>query len=278
LLKNYILDLFEKVKEIIEYRQLLFRLVQKELKVRYKYPFLGFLWAFIVPLCMIFVFMLIFSYIIKIPSPGYPFFIFLVSALFPWNYLNLSISTSTMSLLDSGSLIKKVYFPREIIPISIVVVNLILFVFSLGLMLIFIMLFGISFSSLIFLLPGVIFVQTIFISGLCLIVSSLQVKYRDIKYIVEILLILWFYLTPIFYPLELVASISNNFLKIYMLNPFTQLITFYRIIMIKNYINILPTQVDLLRLMIFNLVICSATLFLGLIIFKKQEPRFADLV
>ncbi len=272
------INLYKKLKEIIRYRELLFRLVLKELKVRYKHPFLGFFWAFIVPLCMILIFMLVFSYILKVPHQGYPFFIFLVSALFPWNYLNLSISTSTMSLLDSGNLIKKVYFPRELIPISIVVVNLVLFIFSLGLMLIFIIPFGIKLSPLIFFLPGVIFMQTIFISGICLIVASLQVKYRDVKYIVEVLLILWFFLTPIFYPLELIANVSDNVFKIYMLNPLTQLITLYRIIIINNYIKCLPPQVNILELIFFNSAICIITFLSGFIIFKKQEPRFSDLV
>lgn len=272
------INLYKKLKEITRYRELLFRLVLKELKIRYKHPFLGFLWAFIVPLCMILIFMLIFSYILKIPHQGYPFFIFLVSALFPWNYLNLSISTSIMSLLDSGSLIKKVYFPREIIPISIVAVNLVLFVFTLGLMLIFVIPFGVKLQPLIFFLPGIIFMQTVFISGLSLIVSSLQVKYRDTKYIAEVLLIFWFYLTPIFYPLELIAGISDKFFKIYMLNPLTQLITLYRITIINDYIKVLPPQINILELILSNLAICTITFIVGFIIFKKQEPRFADLI
>ncbi len=272
------INLYKKLKEIIQYRELFFRLVLKELKIRYKHPFLGFLWAFIVPSCMIIIFIWVFSYILKIPHQGYPFFIFLVSALFPWNYLSLSISTATMSLLDNGSLINKVYFPREIIPLSIVAVNLVLFIFSLGLMLIFVVPFGIKLRPLIFLLPGVIFMQTIFISGICLIISSLQAKYRDIKYIVEILLILWFYLTPIFYPLELIAGLSDKVFKIYMLNPLTQLITLYRIIIIDNYIKVLPPQVNIFELIFSNLAISIIILLLGFIIFRKQELRFIDLI
>lgn len=272
------INLYKATKAVVQYRDLLFRLVLKELKVRYKHPFLGFLWAFIVPCTMILIFMLVFSYILKIPAQGYPFFIFLVTALFPWNYLSLSLSTSVMSLLDSASLVKKVYFPREIIPLSIVLVNLVLFIFSLGLMLIFVMLFGIKFHSLIFFLPLAVFIQTLFISGLCLIVSSLQVKYRDIKYIVEVLLILWFYLTPIFYPLEVIGAISDKFLKIYMLNPLTQLITLYRIAIIKDYIKVIPPQINISALILTNLAVCVITFLLGFIIFKKQEPRFADLV
>lgn len=272
------INLYNKIQDIFRYRELLFKLSLKELKVRYKHPFLGFLWAFIVPLCTILIFILIFSYILKVPHQGYPFFIFLVSALFPWNYLSLSIAASVMSMLDNGSLIKKVWFPRELIPISIVFVNLALFILSLGFMLILVVFFGIKLHPLIFFLPGVIFMQTIFISGICLIVSSLQVKYRDIKYIVEVLLILWFYLTPIFYPLGLIANISNVFLKIYMLNPLTQLITLYRITMISGYIKTLPPQISMPGLIFSNLAICIFTLLLGFIIFKKQEKHFADLI
>ncbi len=271
-------DLYNKFQDIFRYRDLLFRLVLKELKVRYKHPFLGFLWAFIVPLCMILIFILVFSYILKVPHPGYPFFIFLVSALFPWNYLSLSVSTSVMSLLDSGSLIKKVYFPREIIPISIVFVNLVLFILSLGLMLILVVSFGIKLHPLIFFLPVVIFMQSIFICGICLIVSSLQVKYRDIKYIVEVLLILWFYLSPIFYPVELIANFPSIFFKIYMLNPLTQLITLYRIIIISDYIKTLPPQISISGLIFSNLAICIITLLLGFITFKKLDASVADLV
>ncbi len=183
-----------------------------------------------------------------------------------------------MSLLDSGSLISKVYFPREIIPLSIVAVNLVLFVFSLGSMLIFMLPFGMKLNSLIFFLPVAILMQTVFISGICLIVSSLQVKYRDVKYIIEVVLIFWFYLTPIFYPLELIANISDTFFKIYMLNPLTQLVTLYRIIMINNYVEALPPQVNILGLISSSLITCISTFLLGLAIFKKQEPRFGDLV
>ncbi len=270
--------MIRQLKEIIQYRHLLFRLVLKELKFRYKHPFLGFLWAFIVPFSMILIFMLVFSYFLKIPHQGYPFFIFLVSALFPWNYLNLSLSTSTMSMLDNASLIKKVYFPRELIPLSIVLLNLVLFIFSLLLMLIFTISMKIKFSFFILWLPAIIFLETIFVAGLCLIISSLQVKYRDIKYIVEVLLMFWFYLTPIFYPLDLVANISGNFFKIYMLNPLAQLITFYRIALIGDYIKFIPPQINLLELIFYNLLICIITFLLGLIVFKRQNPRLADLL
>jgi ABC-2 type transport system permease protein len=222
--------------------------------------------------------MFVFSYVIKLPQKGYPFFIFLVSGLFPWNYLILSISASTTSLLDRSDIIKKVYFPRAIIPMSIVAVNLVLFIVSLGLMLIFLIICKVRLTPLVFLLPVIILMQTFFILGFSFVVSSLQVKYRDIKYIVEVLLFLWFYLTPIFYPLDLIAVIPGPLLKIYMLNPLTQLITFYRIALISNYVNSIPSQIDLLGLMLSSFLICATVFFFGFIIFKKQEQQFVDLI
>jgi ABC-type polysaccharide/polyol phosphate export permease len=270
--------MFNRIKEIFAYRSLLYRLVLKEFKVRYKHPFLGIVWALVIPLCMILIFIVVFSYFLKVPHQGYPFFIFLASAVFPWNFLNLSITTSTMSFLDNSELVKKVYFPREIIPISIVTVNLILFVLTIFLMLIFVFFSGLKINSGILFLPLVVFMQTAFICGICLIVSSLQAKYRDIKYIVEALLIFWFYLSPVFYSLNTVASISDNVLAVYMLNPLTQLITFYRIALINGYWKTLPAQLDLPSLIFTNCAVCLATLLLGLAVFKKYDQQLADLI
>lgn len=270
--------LYGRLIEIIKYRELILRLVLKELKLRYKQPYLGFLWAFIVPLCLIIIFMVIFSYILKVPDYGYPFFLFLFSAILPWNFLNLSVSTSVMSLIENSGLIKKVYFPREIIPISIVILNLVLFIFGLGLMLVFIVFYGVRLNYLILFLPLVILMQAIFICGLCLIITSLQVKYRDIKYIVEVIFIFWFYLTPIFYPLETISGISDKLFNLYMLNPLTQQITLYRVIIIDGYLKVISGQVNLFKLVVFSSASSIFTFILGLGVFKKQERSLSDLL
>lgn len=270
--------IYRQLGKIIQYRQLLLRLAFKELKVRYKHLVLGFLWAFIVPSCTILVFLFVFRFIIKIPTQGYPFSIFLVSALFPWSFLCLSLSNSIMSIIENGNLIKKVYFPREIIPISVVVANLVLFIFSLATVFILLFFLGLKLTPLILFLPFIIMLQTFFILGLALIVSSLQVKYRDIKYIMEIIFIFWFYLTPIFYPLSFVAGISDTFLKIYMLNPLAQFITLYRITLINNYINSIPPQINLFYLVLVSALTSTVVFLTGFLIFKKQEPSFTDLL
>jgi ABC-2 type transport system permease protein len=145
-------------------------------------------------------------------------------------------------------------------------------------MILFLVVFHIEITPLIFFLPLIVFFQTIFTIGISLISASLQAYFRDVKYIVELLLMAWFYLTPIFYPLTLVSGISDNLLKLYMLNPFTGIVTFYRLSLLGGYIKSLPPQIDIFYLLIFCLLSCIVIFFLGFIIFRKFEPRFTDLV
>ena len=271
-------NIFIWFREISKYRQLIFNLASKQIKVKYKHPVLGFLWALLVPLSLSLVFMLVFSKIIKVPIANYPFFIFLITALFPWNFFNLSVSESTMSILEGGELIKKVYFPREIIPISIVLTNLINFVFTVIVVIFFLLIFKIKISILILFLPFIILLQIFLISGIVLMVSSLQVRFRDIKYVIEVLLSLWFYLTPIFYPLNLVANISERFLGFYLLNPLTQLVTLYRVVFLPDYINQLPATISIYHLIFGCILLCLGIFYLGILVFRKYAPDFADYI
>jgi len=270
--------MLKRIKSIIDNYELIFKLSSKEIKVRYKSPFLGFLWALLVPLCIIFIFKIIFSLILKIPMGGYPFFIFLTTAVFPWNFFSLSVSNSVLSIQENSNLIKKIYFPREIIPLSIILANLINFILTIILILPTFYLFGLRFDYYIFLLPLVIFIEFVFVVGISLIFSSLQVYFRDIKYIVEILLFVWFYITPIFYSLDLVLNTSNLFFRLYMLNPLTQIVTLYRVALLKGYVFKLPAGINTLWLIATSMGISLAVFFLGLYSFKKLEIRFADLV
>ena len=267
------------MKELIKYRELLIRLAWKEIRVRYKEPILGFAWAFLVPLFMTLIFMFIFTKIVKIPFKAYPFFIFLATGMFPWNFFSLSLSTSTMSILESGSLIKKVYFPREIIPISIVFANAINFLFTLVILISFVIIGGIKLGPWLLLLPVVFVLQILFTSGIALMISGLQVAYRDVKYIVDVVLPFWFYVVPIFYPLELVFNVSKNLFFIYMLNPMVGLITLYRVALLgdAHIVNLL-SRVNILAIFLYSSMSSIFFFYLGFSIFKKYEPVFADLV
>lgn len=271
-------NIFIWFKEISKHHQLIFSLISKQIKVKYKHPVLGFLWALLIPLLLSLVFMVVFSRIIKIPISNYPFFIFLITALFPWNFLSLSVSEATMSILEGGELIKKVYFPREIIPISIVLTNLINFIFTCVVIIFFLIIFRIKITILLLFLPLIILLQTFLISGIVLMVSCLQVRYRDIKYAIEVLLLLWFYLTPIFYPINLVANISERFLRFYLLNPLTELVTLYRFVFLPDYIYQIPATISIYHLIFVCIFLCVGIFYLGLLVFRKYAPDFADYI
>ena len=263
---------------IFNFRQLLVHLANKDLKIRYKYSLLGFSWMIFIPLCMAIIFKIVFSVIVRISTPEYPFFIFLMTGIFPWSYLSNTLFSTTNCLVDNSNFIKKVYFPREIIPLSILVNNLISFILMIVVALVFIFLSKVEISKYIIFLPLVIFCQTIFMVGLILIFSSLQVLYRDIKYLVEILLLFWFYLTPVFYSLTLVKQVSNQFFNIYMFNPLTCLITLYRITLIRNYTATLPPDLNVSYVAIYSSFISFLFFVLGLIVFSKNDRRLSDYV
>jgi ABC-2 type transport system permease protein len=272
------MGLITGIKNILQHRELLFYLAIRELKIRYKYPILGFLWMLIVPFSMAVIFKVVFSLIIRIDIAPYPFFIFLISSVFAWNYFALTLSQTTTSLVDNSNLIKKVYFPREIIPLSILIGNLMTFIPAILLILVILLIFRIKIGVSILFLPFAVLVQTLFMSGLVLITSSLQVLYRDVKYIVEILILLWFYLTPIFYPLSLVEQLSPQFLKIYMFNPLTCLITLYRLVLLPGFISTLPKGINVGYLVNYTIFVSLLFFIWGLFVFRRYDARVSDFV
>lgn len=266
------------IKTLIQYRHLLWNLAIKDIKVRYRSPTLGFFWTIINPLVTVFIYKFIFSTIFKAQVENYPFFIYLMTAIFPWTYFSSSINAAVECILSNRELIKKTYFPRQIIPVSVVLANLLNFLPALIVMLLILAFFRMQFTILILLVPVILLLQTIFTIGLALIVSSLQVILRDVKYIVELLLMAWLFLSPGFYSLLMVANFSERLLKFYILNPFVCLFTLYRIAFLKGYATTLPSGVNLFGLSIWTVIVSITIFFLGFIIFKRYESRFSDLV
>jgi ABC-2 type transport system permease protein len=273
-----VIGIINQIKSLIQYRHLLWDLAIKDIKVRYRSPTLGFLWAILTPLIMVFIFKFVFSTILKARVEGYPFFIYLMTAIFPWTYFSSSINGATDSIISNKELIKKTYFPRQIIPVSIVLANLINFLPALIVMLLILSFFRIQFTIFIILLPVILLFQTIFTIGLALIVSGLQVILRDVRYIVELLLMAWLYLSPGFYSLTMVANFSEKFFKLYILNPFVGLFCLYRIVFLKGFAKTLPREVDILGLSIWTVIVCITVFFFGFLVFKRYESRFSDLV
>ncbi len=270
--------IISQIKDLIQYRHLLWDLAIKDIKVRYRSPTLGFLWAAFIPLIMVFIFKFVFSTILKTEIENYPFFVYLMTAIFPWAYFASSVGSATESIFSNRDLIKKTYFPRQIIPISVVLANLINFLPALFIMLLMLFFFRMHFTVSIFLLPLAILLQIILTVGLALIFSSLQVILCDVKYIVELLLMAWLYLSPAFYSLKIVANFPSVFLKLYLLNPFVGLFTLYRIALLEGYVKTLPQAINIYGLLIQTAIVCIGICLLGFLVFRKYEKKFSDLV
>ena len=211
-------------------------LALKDLKVRYSRPALGFLWAFLSPLLTVAIFYIVFGIILKVKTEEAPFVLYLMSGVFPWMFFQDSIFRSVTSLADNKNLIKESNFPIYLIPISIVITNGIIFLPSL---------FVVVFSSLfvlkglpffIILLPVVLIVHLIITMLLSVIFSILYVRWRDLKYILEAIFLLLFYLTPIFYPISLLKGLFSDMLyKAYVYNPLVGILILYRVTLLKGF-------------------------------------------
>ena len=222
------------LRELLRCRELIFNLVERDLKARYKNSIMGFLWSLLNPLGMMLVFTIVFTVLIPNNNvPKYP--IFLLAGLLPWNFFSAGVMVGTNSIVMSSSLVKKVYFPREVLPIASVLANLVNFLLSLVVLFAVLIAFHGSFSPWLWMLPAVILIQTCFILGIVFILSTLNVFYRDTIMVMDVAILAWFFLTPIFYPIEMVPQ-SYHLLHmtvnvrrwLYILNPMASLIAAYR--------------------------------------------------
>lgn len=262
-----------------QHRDLIRKLASKDIKVRYKHPILGLLWALLVPTAMILVFWFIFSILLESPVQKIPFAIYIATAIFPWTFFQLAVGNSVTSVVESGSLIKKVYFPRELIPLSVVLANLVNFAFSMILLVLFLGFFDIGWSWRLWFLPGVILIHLILTAGLALLVSALQVEFRDVKYIVEIGLVLWFYLVPVFYPISLMERYSPLVLSLYCMNPMVGIVFLYRWVLLPGYGGgLLPGVISTPALVFYTVVTSLMALAVGWIAFERRQRNFADWI
>lgn len=251
-------------KELYQYREFLKTSIRKEFRGKYKKSFLGVLWSFINPLLQLLVYALVFPYIMRVQVENYT--MFLVVVLIPWNFFSTTISQSTSVIIASTGIIKKVYFPRAILPISNVTSNLLNFVISSIIVFAALLISGIGIGPSIAVFPLVLLIQYIFSLAISFLLSSITVYIRDLEYFISVLMMLWFYVTPVLYSIDM---IPEKFKNILMLNPMTLIITTYREIL---YYKRIP---DLGPLLILG-GICVVLLIIGYLIFNKCEKRFAE--
>lgn len=214
--------------EVIHYHSLIRNLVAKDLKVRYKNSALGFLWSLLNPLLMMVVFTFVFTQILNQHIPDFP--VFVLIGLLPWNWTATAVSAGTTVLVDNAALINKVYFPRLLLPLSVVLSTMANYVLSLPALFLFMAIFGRPFTPWLVTIPFVVLIQAIFLTAIALVLAPLNVYFRDTIVLVEVGLTAWFFMTPVFYPVESVVS-PQLAAWMYRLNPMAAIIEEYRVIM-----------------------------------------------
>lgn len=260
--------ILENFRELYQFKELFWVWTQKEIRVRYKQSTLGGLWAILQPLSMMLIFTAVFGYFARIPTDGIPYPIFFYSALLPWTLFSTSISFAVPSLLNNLNLVTKVYFPREIFPLAAIGASFLDYLIASLLFLAMLLAYQIPLRATILYLPLLLAVQLLLMMGVSLLLAAVVVFFRDIRFVVILMLQLWMYLTPVVYPVSLVPE---RLLPLYMLNPMASLIDGYR------RITILGKAPE------WNYVSLSAAISLLLFIlayyyFKRAEMIFADII
>ncbi len=255
-------------KDLYAYRELLKSNVKKEIRGKYKGSFLGILWSFVNPLLMTLVYALVFPYLLR--GSGYEHYTtFLIIGILPWNWFTTCISQGTFTVLGNGGIIKKVYFPREILPISVVTSGIVNYLISCLVMFIFLICSGIGFSKYIVFFPIIMIAQYLLTLGIIFITSAINVYVRDLEYIINFFIQMLFYGTPILYSADMFMGTKIEFLV--KMNPMATIINSYKDIF---YWQNMPHINSLLIVLVASAVFC----YVGLLIFRKLSKGFAEEV
>jgi lipopolysaccharide transport system permease protein len=257
-----------RLRDLWEYRELLYFLTWRDIKVRYKQTALGAAWAVIQPFFTMVVFSLFFGRLAKVPSDGIPYPIFAYAALVPWTFFAQGLNQSSNSLVGSANLITKVYFPRLVIPISSVLSGLVDFVIAFTVLIGMMFYYNLYPTSAIIFLPGLLLLALTTALGVGLWLSALNVKYRDVRYTVGFLTQFWLFATPIAYPSSL---LSEPWRTIYAINPMVGVVEGFRWAL-------LGTETAPGPMITLSAIVAIVILIGGAFYFRRMEKTFADIV
>ena len=261
-------NLLANLSKLRQYKDLVWTLSLHRIKVRYKQSVLGILWAFLQPISMMLVFTFIFSLIARMPSEGIPYSIFAFTALLPWNYFSTSVANATSSLVKDAQFVTKVYFPREILPITYIVAAFFDFAIASTLLAFLMIYYHIALTVNVLYVIPILLVLTCFALAISLLFSATQVRFRDIGMAVPLLLQLWLFATPVIYPLSAVPERWRSF---YALNPMVGVIESFRDVVLKG-------EAPDVRSLMFSGVVSVILLFVSYLYFKRVEATMADFV
>lgn len=254
--------------EVWKYKELLFFFTWRDLKVRYKQTFIGVAWAVFQPLVSMIVFTVFFGDLAKVPSDGIPYPIFVFAGLLFWQFFSTALGDTSNCLLTNQAIITKVYFPRLILPLSSVLTKLVDFVIAAIILAIMMLFYGFTpHIESIIVIPLVLLISFMCSVGLGLILASINVKYRDVRYALPFFIQMLLFVTPVIYP----ASIAGKYSWILALNPMTGAIQSAR----ASLLGTSPINWELIGI---SSITCFVLMFIGIYVFKKVERYFADIV
>jgi lipopolysaccharide transport system permease protein len=270
-----------KLRELWTYRELVRNMILRDLRTRYKNSTLGYVWTQLAPLLMMLIFLFVFTLLIPQGIALFP--VFLIVALLPWNFCAEAVMGGTRSVIDNANLINKVFFPREVLPLTSVLSSLVNYLLSLPMMFLvmavtqWLILGRLNFSWTFAYLPVVLIVQTLFLVGVVFFLSALAVFFRDTVHLIGILIQFWFFLTPIFYSLDIIGEPLARVIR--WINPMASLVDFYRDILYGNTVPIgqiptpgLPALDSVLRVVVTTVVLLA----LGYWFFQRNSGRFGE--
>jgi lipopolysaccharide transport system permease protein len=258
------------LKELWQYRELFWFMAWRDIKVKYKQTLLGFIWVILQPLVLMFIFSLLWTRVMKVGTVDMPYPLFAYSGLIFWGLLSSGISSASESMLANSNIIKKVYFPRIIIPASAIIIALFDFLMTLIVYLIMIFYYDLEIGFLKF--TGLLFISILITScasfGIGLIIASATIKYRDFKYVMPFFLQTFFFLSPVVYPLSLFSS--EPLRLILSLNPLAGAISISRSALSNTAVDWNPA--------VYGILMTIFLLIAGLTLFRRMESQYSDLL
>jgi ABC-type polysaccharide/polyol phosphate export systems, permease component len=262
------LDLLRELRGLWEYRDLLHTLTVHRIKVRYKQSFLGLGWAIVQPLSLMLIYTVIFSVIAKVPSENVPYPVFTYAALLPWSFFSSSLTSATQGLVSHSQLVTKVYFAREILPLTYVGAALFDFAVACSLLIALFIYYGITITSYALFAIPILMVLAALATAFGLFLSAIQVRFRDIGVAMPLLLQIWIFATPVVYPL---SAVPARFRGIYELNPTVGVIENFRRVVLQG---VAPDSYSLT----ISVIAAAILLPLAYLYFKRVEATMADII
>ena len=257
----------DMLREQVEYRELLASVTRRDLIVRYKQTLMGFGWALLMPLLNMAIFTVIFTRVVPLHT-DVPYPVYAYAGLLPWSLFATSLRFAAISLTGNANLVTKVYFPREILPFSAILVALVDFAVASSVLALLMLYYRIPLAPTALFLPVILVVQLAFTAGVALVLAMANLFYRDVKYVFDVLLTVWMLATSVVYPVERVGGQVGALLR---LNPMTPIIEAYRLVLLRGELP--PPQP-----FAWAALVAAVTLVAGWVLFHRAEFRFAESI